>query len=103
MALVVFFTGTAIGHLEAIFDYYKNRADAGVAQNIVGRLTSATIILKTNPTIGQIEELLKKRKYQYRYLVSGNYKIIYRITDTYVMIAAVFDCRQNPKKMKMIK
>jgi len=102
MDLGVFFTDTAIEHLEAIFDYYKNRANVGVAQNMVQSLTNATIILKTNPTIGQIEEFLKRRKYQYRYLVIGNYKIIYRITDTYVMIAAVFDCRQNPKKMKMI-
>lgn len=30
----------------------------------------------------------------------GNYKILYWVEPKTVFIAAVFDCRQNPQKMK---
>jgi plasmid stabilization system protein ParE len=103
MALVVSWTDTAIEKLENIFDYYKTKVSIQVAQNIVGSIVESTIILETHPTIGQVEELLKNRKNEYRYLVTSNYKIIYWITDSYVLIATVFDCRQNPKKIKKIK
>jgi hypothetical protein len=33
-------------------------------------------------------------------LIEGNYKIIYWIDNQNIKIAAVFDCRQNPAKMK---
>lgn len=34
------------------------------------------------------------------YLVSGNYKIIYLIDENLITIATIFDCRQNPVKLK---
>lgn len=57
------------------------------------------------PFIGQEEELLKQRKIGYRYLVFKNYKLIYSV-DTengFIKIADVFDTRQNPPKLKIIK
>jgi toxin ParE1/3/4 len=44
--------------------------------------------------------MLSERKFEYRYLVQGNYKIIYRIEGNYIRIAVVFDTRQNPEKLK---
>jgi len=44
--------------------------------------------------------LLKRETDIYRYLVEGNYKIIYRIKDESIVVDSVFDCRQNPVKMK---
>ena len=38
----------------------------------------------------------------FRCLVEGNYKIIYWKEDEIITIASVFDCRQNPKKMKKL-
>jgi toxin ParE1/3/4 len=49
-----------------------------------------------------LELLLSKRQFEYRYLVEGNYKIIYWIETDFIKIAAVFDRRQNEKKIKRL-
>ena len=49
--------------------------------------------------MGPIEELLRHRKNEYRYIVDGNYKIIYWIDEHFIKIASVFDSRQNPEKL----
>ena len=59
-----------------------------------------TIQLEKHPSSGQRELLLANRKFDYRYLVESNYKIIYWIEDNYIKIASVFDCRQNSGKIK---
>lgn len=102
MDLKVFWTDTARFQLEDIFDYYKNKASLHVAKKIINQIIDKAIYLEKHPNTGQIEELLKERKNNYRYLVEGNYKIIYWIEDNYIKIAAVFDCRQNPIKIKDI-
>jgi plasmid stabilization system protein ParE len=98
----VYWTDTAVYNLEDIFDHYKIKAGVDVARKIINSITDATISLETQPRIGQPEELLKDRKLEFRYLVEGNYKIIYWIEDPFVKIATVFDCRQNPVKMKLL-
>lgn len=56
--------------------------------------------METNPFVGSIEELLRDYPEDYRYLVESNYKIIYWHKDHVITIASVFDCRQNPKKIR---
>ena len=43
---------------------------------------------------------LEKLNQDYRYIVIGNYKIIYRIYLNEVIINDVFDTRQDPEKMR---
>lgn len=102
MDLRVLWTDTARFQLEDIYDYYKTKASLKVAKKIVTQILDKTITLEKHPTAGQIEELLKERLNSYRYLIEGNYKIIYWIDDNYIKIASVLDCRQNPKKMNNI-
>lgn len=102
MELKVFWTETALNQLRDIFDYYKVKADHQVARNIVRKIVNRTIQLERNPRSGQKEPLLETRKFEYRYLVEGNYKIIYWIEDNYVKIATVFDSRQNPEKLAKV-
>ena len=102
MELRVFWTDTARFQLEEIFDYYKDKTSVNVARKLVKQIIYRTIQLEQNPNSGQKEPLLSDRKFEYRYLVEGNYKIIYWIEDNYIKVAAVFDCRQNPEKMKNI-
>ena len=99
MELRVFWTDTARFHLEDIYNYYKLKASVKVAKKLVKGLIDCTIQLENNPKSGAKEPLLSHRKNEYRYLVEGNYKIIYWIDGSYIIIAAVFDCRQNPTKM----
>jgi hypothetical protein len=58
--------------------------------------------LEQSPQLSKKEELLENRAFDYRSVVVGKYKVIYFIDDQQIVIAAVFDCRQNPKKMKDI-
>ena len=102
MELRVFWTDTALFQLKEIFEYYKNQAGLEVARKVTQKIVNRTIQLERLPKSGQIEELLKNRKFEYRYLVEGKYKIIYWIEDNYSKIASVFDCQQNPRKIKKL-
>jgi len=102
MELRVFWTDTARFQLEDIFNYYKDKASIRVAGKLVKQIIDRTIQLEKNPNSGPKEPLLSERKFEYRYLVEGNYKIIYWKQDNYIKIATVFDCRQNPEKIEEI-
>ena len=102
MEIKVFWTETALNNLEDIFEYYKYKASVRVAMKLVKGLVKSTLKLQESPQIGRKEELLSDRKFEYRFLVVGNYKIIYWIENNYIKIATVFDCRQNPEKIKKL-
>ncbi len=102
MEIKVFWTQTALNNLEDIFEYHKIKASINVARKLVKKIVSSTILIQNNPKIGRVEELLRDRKFEYRFIIVGNYKIIYWIEDNYIKIAAVFDTRQNPEKIKKI-
>ncbi|WP_312400074.1 type II toxin-antitoxin system RelE/ParE family toxin [Chryseobacterium sp.] len=102
MGLDIFWTQFAENKLYDIFQYYKFKAGAKTATKIINKIIDKTLILEENSKAGQIEELLSERKQEFRYLVSGNYKIIYYInTENHkVIITNIFDSRQNPSKLK---
>ena len=102
MAIKVFWTQTALNNLEDIFEYHKFKTSALLAGKLVKRIVQTTILLQKSPELGRKEELLHHRKYEYRFIVEGHYKIIYWLEDNYVKIAAVFDTRQDPGKIKNI-
>lgn len=105
MGLEIFWSQFAEDKLYDIFQYYKFKAGIKVAKKIINEIVDKTIILEDNSKAGQIEELLIERKQEFRYLVSGNYKIIYYINaETHkVIIANIFDSRQNPSKLEETK
>jgi plasmid stabilization system protein ParE len=88
-----------IENLKDIFDYYKIKASSKVAQKIRREILESTKLLIHNPVSGQIEFYLDKFKQNHRYLLRGNYKLIYRIERDKIFINDVFDVRQNPSKM----
>jgi len=101
MGLEIFWSKFAEDKLQDIFQYYKFKAGVKIAKKIINQIVEKTLILEQNFKIGQIEELLTGRKQEVRYLVSSNYKIIYYINfeTIKIIIANVFDTRQNPVKM----
>jgi len=101
MALEVVWTRFAENRLSDIFDYYKSKASLQIAKKIITKIIDKTISLAKQPELGAIEELLNNRLQEFRYLVSTNYKIIYYINyqTEKVVIANVFDTRQNPIKI----
>ena len=85
--------------LKDIFEYIAEFSE-DAALRIITKILDRVEILKGFPEIGPIEPLLSHKTDGYRYLVEGNYKIIYRITGVRVIIVTVFDARQNPQKME---
>ena len=55
--------------------------------------------MKKHPVSGPIEINLEKINEGHRYLVKGNYKIIYKEVPEGVLITDVFDTRQDPIKI----
>jgi len=99
----VVWTETALNSLRLVFEFYALQANHSTAKKIVKGITEETLLLKTNYAMGQRENLLKNKMYEYRYLVKGNHKIIYWIEPKHVFIALVFDCRQNPEKLQTLR
>jgi len=99
----VIWSDFAISSLYDIFKYYKETANESVAKRIKSRIFAATRQLKQHPESGQIEPNLIQLDESHRYLVEGNYKIIYKRIPEGVLITDVFDTRQDPIKMIDIK
>ena len=94
----VVWTLSAQDELEIIYQYYSLKSEI-VANKIISSIFSRAKQLQEFPLSGQEEEFLKKTNKEHRYIVEGNYKIIYRISGSVVYISDVFDTRQNPQKI----
>lgn len=92
-------TEFAIENLKIIFDYHASKASRKVAHNIRKQIFKSTKQLIQHPESGQIELYLEKFNQQHRYILSGHYKIIYKVDCEYIIINDIFDTRQNPIKM----
>ena len=99
MGLKVIWTDYALNQLEQIFDFFKYTASINVSKKIVAQIIDKTLLLENNPFIGSKEPLLENRSREYRYLVEGNYKIIYSVEGNIVRVNSIFDCRQSPIKV----
>ncbi|MEI6141510.1 MAG: type II toxin-antitoxin system RelE/ParE family toxin [Mariniphaga sp.] len=88
--------------LKDIFDYYSIEVSPRIARKVINRILNRVTLLESNPFAGPKEDLLSHYTEEYRYLVESNYKIIYWNKQNIVTIASVFDCRQNPEKIKKI-
>lgn len=105
MAIKVFWTDFAKKQLRQIFNYHHDKVSLITARKIVVGVVNEAQILVSDPEIGQIENLLIARKENFRYLLSGNYELIYWINkiENRIEIVDVFDTRQNPVKIKRKK
>ncbi len=105
MKMRVVWSKFAQAQLDEIFHYYLEEAGFKVAYSLIESIIKHPDYLTDNPKAGQLEELLKGRKLEYRYIIYKNYKIIYSV-DTelnLLKIADVFDTRQNPRKIERNK
>ncbi len=92
-------TKKAITQLEKIADYYFEYSPTA-AQSILNAIFRKVALLEIYPANYPIEPLLEQLNKQHRFMICGNYKIIFRVVEQDVFIQVIFDCRQNPKKMK---
>lgn len=85
-----------------IYDYHAFEKCLDIASKIVDRIIKGVSILESSPLVGPKEELLNDYPEDFRYLIESNIKIIYWKKENLITIASVFDCRQNPTKIKKI-
>ena len=89
----------AAGDLDKIYNYYVTRNPRAAAM-LYNKILDSFEILKTQPYVAAIEQILIGCPEGYRSLVVGNYKVVYFIKNNLVLIVQIFDCRQNPIKLK---
>lgn len=95
----IIWTDFAVDTLKKIVEYHKNVANHIVAAKIRKEIFSSTRQLLKSPESGQAELLLEDLKENYRYVLSGNYKVIYKVIEKEIVITDIFDTRQNPTKL----
>jgi plasmid stabilization system protein ParE len=103
MGLEIYWTEFAEYELHRIFKHYHNKAGYRIAKKLADGIHDEPSKLKTQPEIGQIEELLKDREHGFRYLLyKKNFKIIYWINsnENHIEVVDVFDVRQYPLKIR---
>ena len=96
----VIWTIPAKQDLQSIYEYLSEISETIAYRQVIKILDKSALLEMGFNEIGQAEPLLEHTGKNYRYLVSGNYKIIHRIDDNAIHIVAVFDTRQNPNKLK---
>lgn len=67
---------------------------------IADRVFAEAERLMMHPHAGQVEIYMDDRAHQYRRLVVGNFKIIYRIDGEWIRVTDIFDARQDPRRMR---
>ena len=97
----IIWTDFAANSLLEIYQFYKASANINVASRIRTNIFNATKQLIKHPLSGQLEPNLIRLNKENRYLVEGNYKIIYKRVKEGVLITDVFDTRQDPRKMQI--
>ena len=85
--------------LQSIYDYYSSVASDSVALKVIDKILDEIETLENFPSLGTKEPLLEKLKREHKYLVCGNYKIIFYKTEKVIYVTDIFDCRQNPKRI----
>jgi toxin ParE1/3/4 len=86
--------------LKRIYGYYKSVATPKIAQKIKSTILTSAQSLSKFPNRGVVEPMLEELNEGHRFIVEGNYKIIYKIENGIIYITDIFDARQNPEKIK---
>jgi toxin ParE1/3/4 len=98
----VIWSAEALADLGTIYDFIVEKSQQA-AERIVNVILARTKQLESFPESGAMQEAVKIKSKEYRYLVEGNYKIIYShqpgIQVVYVEI--IFDTRYNPDILKV--
>jgi plasmid stabilization system protein ParE len=89
----------ASSDLDEIYDYYVTKSPYA-ATVLYNKILDAVEILKTQPYIAAIEQMLIGFPESYRSLIVENYKVVYFIKNDLVLIVQIFDCRKKPIKLK---
>ncbi|CAN5145600.1 type II toxin-antitoxin system RelE/ParE family toxin [soil metagenome] len=100
MTYSVIWTAYASVQLTIVYDFAAQLSES-FADRLLDDIDARVQQLLKFPFSGGIEDSFSAFSNEYRYVVCGYCKVIYRVEDTAVVIINVFDTRQDPQKMKM--
>ena len=97
----VIWSDEALNDLETIYDFLTEKSQPA-AQRIIESILDKSRQLESFPESGAKQETIKAITSEHRYLVEGNYKVIYthHPKDQTVHIVTIFDTRYDPEKLK---
>jgi plasmid stabilization system protein ParE len=99
--VVIDWSDNAKQQLRDIFDYYQVSASKKVALKMTREIWQTAKPLAKFPFMAPIEPLLAEFSETFRsFVVRDIYKIIYYVDNDTVYVVSVWDCRQDPHKMK---
>lgn len=96
----LYYTAQALQSLQEVIDFLSEEVPPEKVNQIRDRIVEKVNRLIPNPYLGQKEEYLAHLGLNHRRIISGHYKIIYRIEGEIIFITDVFDSRQDPSEMK---
>lgn len=98
--LLIEWTEFSVSCLDEIYLFILDDSQSErIASKLIQQLISGVEHLAHAPLSGTIEPLLKRNTYESRYIIVGNYKIIYRVKESTIFITDVFHTKQNPIKI----
>lgn len=103
--MVIKWTKEAESRVDDICRFYEEKS-LKVAREIFADIRLAVEQLSEHPKMAAIEPILEYRPEGFRsLLVRDIFKVVYFINEAKqeIVIATVFDCRQNPAKLKKVK
>ena len=87
--------------LIAITDYYAEAGGMSSVDNLLNTIRQKSIRIAQYPDSGTPEELLRDRKRFYRSLIlNKRIKMVYFVEDETIHIAAFWDMRMHPDKLR---
>ncbi|MEQ9422855.1 MAG: type II toxin-antitoxin system RelE/ParE family toxin [Cyclobacteriaceae bacterium] len=95
----VIWTDESFSDLEVIFDFLAEKS-LSAANKMVAKILSRTRQLEQFPESGSRLSLPQIDENKYRFLVEGNYKIVYSNYPGKVIINTIIDSRRNPELFK---
>ncbi len=102
MQMTIKWSKSAKKDLDNIYDFNSNHSEM-LATKIYNSLIDDADRLLQFPFMAPKELLLTDEAKEYRSLISNkHYKIIYYVKRSTIRIAAVWDCRQNTKRLKKL-
>jgi len=96
----VFLAEPAERSLQQIFYFYSELASEEIALKVVNGILDKVETLNTFPERGKLEFYLSELKQGHRFIIKGNYKVIYLVGLDKVVVTDIFDTRQDPDEIK---
>lgn len=101
MGMKLYWTEFSKKELKTIFNFYKDKVNIVTSKKIIENIVDSVEVLVIYPEIGMIDPKLSKNQSKIRFIISTNYKILYKINNdkNRIEILDIFDTRQNPNKI----